>query len=169
MISQKLWLPGKHNFHGNLTTWEIWHSWNYYFAGNCESLGNLTSRKMWNSGKYDFRNCKFPENFTSQNMTSQKCDFQGNVTTREILLPWERILSVKVASHTKQITGNSDFIGKCEKKCIMQIFGHEYMWHLRKVWPWVRVTSVTACDMFNHMWQGTAQILTTLATSPQVH
>ena len=159
MISQKLWLPGKHNFHGNLTTWEIWHSWNYYFAGNCESLGNLTSRKMWNSGKYDFRNCEFPENFTSQNMTSQKCDFQGNVTTWEILLPGERILSVKVASHTKRITGNSDFIGKCEKKCIMQIFGHLDMntcdicekcdhgsgW---QVWP--HVTCLTICDKAQH-------------------
>ena len=181
-----MWIPGNCEFPGNLTSRKLW------FPKNCDFLGNITSTEIWQPGKYDIPEiitlpgivnpweiwlpgkCEIPGNMTSGIVNSQKIVLPKiwlprNVTTREILLPWERILSVKVASHTKQITGNSDFIGKCEKKCIMQIFGHEYMWHLRKVWPWVRVTSVTACDMFNHMWQGTAQILTTLATSPQVH
>ena len=162
-----MWIPGNCDFPGNLTSRKLW------FPRNCDFLGNITSTEIWQPGKYDIPEiitlpgivnpweiwlpgkCEIPGNMTSGIVNSQKILLPKiwlprNVTTREILLPWERILSVKVASHTKQITGNSDFIGKCEKKCIMQIFGHEYMWHLRKVWPWVRVTSVTACDKAQH-------------------
>ena len=108
-----------------------------WIPGKFNFPGNVNSRKIWLPG----------------DLNSQKCDFPGNATTWEILLARER-MSVKVASQTKWITGNSDFLGKCEKNGIIQIFGHLDMnkWHMWQVWPRVWVASVTTGDKCDHMW-----------------
>ena len=156
MTSQEICHTGKWKFPGNVSSQEMWLPGKWDFLGNVllpsKSGKSVNSREMLLPGK-----CDFLGNVTSREMWLPGiCDFLGNATSWEIILPGKSIFFVKVAFQTKLISENNDKYG------IMQIFGH------------LDKNTFNTCDKCDHSarvhtWQGTAQILTTLATSPQVH
>ena len=44
VTSRDMWLPGNCDFHGNLTSWEMWQLWKYYFCRKCDFPRNVNSQ-----------------------------------------------------------------------------------------------------------------------------